>query len=652
MTSPSVETANLHAALGGMSLQSASAENTPSPTAQPALPLEANPTHPRSELSNEKAVLTSTIPTPAEQNAIRVDSTMSKPLTSAAADPTAPPRKKFVYDPTSMLLPHERLAQQRSASQTKPVGNGHTSAGNGQQPNIVPVHTQVIPQVQTAHQHHQAPPPPYSAVSPFNTSYGQMQAQQQIPLPTTVNQRNPEIGLPTRAAPPLPSSTNGTTAPRSKPNAQSVNRDTTRVDPNAVDPLHRGPIADDNAEAEDESEGEDEMGERKTSRGKKRVRSDGTASLVGSVGGAETQRGGTARGSVNSHPALLSDWEVVETLGTGTFGRVLLVRVRPSYRAMSYHPIFPKLQQPQDPNGPTLADTAEMDSQLPHYALKVLNKAEIVRLKQVEHINSERSILERVRHPFLVELYGTYQDHLNVYMLLSYIPGGELFSHLRRAGRFTADVTRFYLASIILAIDYLHAQDIIYRDLKPENLLLDRDGYLRIADFGFAKIVEDRTFTLCGTPEYLAPEIVLSKGHGKAVDWWALGILCFEMLCGYPIVANKVAFPSHVDPYAKDLIRRLLTADRSKRLGNLRGGARDVMSHRWFTGVDWAVLESKKIGAPIIPHVACRGDSQNFQRYAPPRPQELPGILGIPQGSTPDPYKHLFEDFAFPPAQP
>jgi len=258
--------------------------------------------------------------------------------------------------------------------------------------------------------------------------------------------------------------------------------------------------------------------------------------------------------------------------------------------------------------------------------MKVLRKSEIVRLKQVEHINSERDILERVRHPFVVELYATYQDNLNVYMLLSYIPGGELFSHLRRAGRFSADVTRFYLASIVLAIEYLHAKDTIYRDLKPENLLLDRVGYLRIADFGFAKVVEDRTFTLCGTPEYLAPEIVLSQGHGKAVDWWALGILAFEMLAGYPpffddhplgiyekILRNEIAFPAHIDPYAKDLIRGLLTADRSKRLGNLRGGAKDVMSHSWFAGVDWGSLERKEIGAPIVPRVASMGEQR--RRY-------------------------------------
>ncbi|WVR07822.1 hypothetical protein IAU60_004865 [Kwoniella sp. DSM 27419] len=358
----------------------------------------------------------------------------------------------------------------------------------------------------------------------------------------------------------------------------------------------------------------------------------------------------------------LEDWEIVETLGTGTFGRVLLVRQRPSYRPTPYHPIFPHLFQSLDPLSPSPAATQQSDNGLPHFAMKVLKKSEIVRLKQVEHINSERMILERVRHPFVVELYATYQDQLNVYMLLSYIPGGELFSHLRRAGRFSADVTRFYLASIVMAIEYLHSHDIIYRDLKPENLLLDRHGYLRIADFGFAKVVEDRTFTLCGTPEYLAPEIVLSQGHGKAVDWWALGILAFEMLAGYPpffddhplgiyekILRGDVAFPSHIDPYAKDLIRGLLTADRSKRLGNLRGGARDVMNHAWFAGVDWRTLERKEIGAPIVPRVASMGDSQNFQRYPPPRPHELPGIFGQPYDFTTDQYAELFRDFSFPP---
>lgn len=118
-------------------------------------------------------------------------------------------------------------------------------------------------------------------------------------------------------------------------------------------------------------------------------------------------------------------------------------------------------------------------------------------------------------------------------MLLEYIIGGEVFSHLRKAGRFSNEMTKFYAAEIVLAVEYLHTMDIIYRDLKPENLLLDRAGHIKITDFGFAKKVEDRTWTLCGTPEYLAPEIIQSKGHGKAVDWWALGILIFEMLAGY-----------------------------------------------------------------------------------------------------------------------
>jgi len=267
--------------------------------------------------------------------------------------------------------------------------------------------------------------------------------------------------------------------------------------------------------------------------------------------------------------------------GAGTFGRVLLVRLRsPSHQTRSVN----------------------------CFALKVLRKSEIVRLRQVEHVNAERYIMSRVRHPFIVDLYSTFQDSLNIYMLLSYVPGGELFTHLRRAQRFTPDVTRFYLATIVLALKYLHSFNIIYRDLKPENLLLDSRGYLRLTDFGFAKIVEDRTWTLCGTPEYLSPEIILNEGHGKPADWWACGVLAYEMMVGFPpffdetapgiyekILRGKIYWPKEMDRLSKELIKAFLHPDRTKRLGNLIGGSKDVLDHPWFRGVDWDALERKEI---------------------------------------------------------
>ena len=179
-------------------------------------------------------------------------------------------------------------------------------------------------------------------------------------------------------------------------------------------------------------------------------------------------------------------------------------------------------------------------------------------------------------------------------MLFPYVCGGELFSYLRSAGRFNNNATLFYASEIVSSLDYLHSQDIVYRDLKPENLLLDREGHLKIIDFGFAKQVTDRTWTLCGTPEYLAPEIIQSKGHNKAVDWWALGILIYEMLAGYPpffddnpfgiyekILTGKIIWPRHIDQVAKDLIKKLLVQDRTKRLGNMKNGSDDVKRHRY-----------------------------------------------------------------------
>jgi len=195
----------------------------------------------------------------------------------------------------------------------------------------------------------------------------------------------------------------------------------------------------------------------------------------------------------------ITDFEMRNTLGTGTFGRVRLCTLQGQV-----------------------------------YAMKILQKSEVIRLKQEEHICSERAILASISHPLIVILYRTFQDPHCVHMLLEYINGGEVFSHLRNAGRFSKEFTKFYTGQIVLVLQHLHDKNIVYRDLKPENLLIASNGYLKITDFGFAKLLTEDTWTLCGTPEYLAPEIIQSKGHGLPVDWWALGILMYEMLCGYP----------------------------------------------------------------------------------------------------------------------
>lgn len=245
----------------------------------------------------------------------------------------------------------------------------------------------------------------------------------------------------------------------------------------------------------------------------------------------------------------LSDLELLTTVGVGTFGRVRLAKWR------------------GDGSGRV-------------FALKIMKKSVIIRLKQVAHVKSEKSVLSSLDFPFIPRLYASFQTPCCLYFLTEYIPGGELFKHLRMEGQFPNDVGLFYATEVVCTFAYLHSKSIAYRDLKPENILIDREGHLKLIDFGFAKVVTDRTFTLCGTPEYLAPESITNKGHDQGVDWWALGILVYEMLVGNPpffddnpynlyqlILQCEFSVPAFVHPHAKSFILQCLTVDRAHRLG-------------------------------------------------------------------------------------
>ncbi|KAL1919298.1 uncharacterized protein VTP21DRAFT_1991 [Calcarisporiella thermophila] len=333
----------------------------------------------------------------------------------------------------------------------------------------------------------------------------------------------------------------------------------------------------------------------------------------------------------------LDDFNLLRTLGTGSFGRVHLSQSKHNSK---------------------------------FYAIKVMKKMSIIQLKQVEHTNNEKTLLEKVEHPFLIRMWGAFQDDSNLYLILDYVAGGELFTVLRKQQRFGENVARFYAAEVLLGLEYLHSLDIIYRDLKPENILLDRNGHVKIADFGFAKYCPDVCYTFCGTPgkndsdwikeeqssfhpilpDYLAPEIIQSKPYSRAVDWYSFGVLIFEMLAGYPpfydesqmrmyerILVGQIYWPNHFSHSAKDLCRRLITSNLTKRLGNLRGASRDIKQHPWFLGTNWDALLERRAKPPFVPSIAHEGDASCFDMY-----EEEAEPYGKPAD---DLYGHLFPDF-------
>ncbi|XP_055375518.1 RAC serine/threonine-protein kinase isoform X1 [Condylostylus longicornis] len=305
---------------------------------------------------------------------------------------------------------------------------------------------------------------------------------------------------------------------------------------------------------------------------------------------------GTSTGkSTGKKKVTLDAFEFLKVLGKGTFGKVILCREK---------------------------STAKL------YAIKILKKEVIIAKDEVTHTLTESRVLQTTNHPFLISLKYSFQTADRLCFVMQYVNGGELFFHLSRERQFSEDRTRFYGAEIISALGYLHSQGIIYRDLKLENLLLDKDGHIKIADFGLCK--EDihygrTTKTFCGTPEYLAPEVLEDNDYGHAVDWWGTGVVMYEMLIGrlpfynrdhdvlfMLILLEDVRFPKTISEEAKSLLSGLLVKDPSKRLGGGQDDVKEIQVHPFFSSINWTDLVQKKITPPFKPQVTSDTDTRYF----------------------------------------
>lgn len=294
-----------------------------------------------------------------------------------------------------------------------------------------------------------------------------------------------------------------------------------------------------------------------------------------------------------------SDFEILKLIGKGTFGQVYQVRKKDTRRI---------------------------------YAMKVLQKKVIVQKKEVAHTVGERNILVRTAttdSPFIVGLKFSFQTPSELYLVTDYMSGGELFWHLQKEGRFDERRAKFYIAELILAIQHLHNNDIVYRDLKPENILLDANGHIALCDFGLSKAnltKNDTTNTFCGTTEYLAPEVLLDEsGYTKMVDFWSLGVLVFEMCCGWSpfyaedtqqmyknIAFGKVRFPRDtLSQEGRNFVKGLLNRNPRHRLG-ATDDAEELKQHPFFNDVDWTLLGQKRIAPPFKPKLKSETDVSYF----------------------------------------
>lgn len=321
----------------------------------------------------------------------------------------------------------------------------------------------------------------------------------------------------------------------------------------------------------------------------------------------------------------MEDFQLLKTIGKGSFGKVIQVK-------------------------------KTSDGKI--YAMKVLNKEAIIKSKEYERTMAERRILEEVDHPFIVSLRFAFQSTTKLYLVFDFFNGGELFHYLSKGSPFPEERARLYAAEITLALGHIHAMNIIYRDLKPENLLLDADGHIRVADFGLSKenVVGDDVKSICGTPEYLAPEVIKGQKYGKAVDWWSLGTLIYEMISGLPpfydksrdrmykkIIEAELRFPQCMSTETRSICRGLLNRDADQRLGY--NGVQEVKAHNFFAPLNFDDVLARKVEPPFKPNVANEEDTRNVASTFTSIPAAIsptPGdsvLANIPDGS--------FDDFTY-----
>uniref|UniRef100_A0A7N6B308 Serine/threonine-protein kinase Sgk1 n=1 Tax=Anabas testudineus TaxID=64144 RepID=A0A7N6B308_ANATE len=290
-----------------------------------------------------------------------------------------------------------------------------------------------------------------------------------------------------------------------------------------------------------------------------------------------------------------TDFDFLKVIGKGSFGKVFLAKRKHDEK---------------------------------YYAVKVLQKKIILNRKEQKHIMAERNVLlKNVKHPFLVGLHYSFQTTDKLYFVLDFINGGELFFHLQKERTFPEPRAKFYIAEMASALGYLHSLNIVYRDLKPENILLDQEGHIVLTDFGLCKegiSQTDTTTTFCGTPEYLAPEVLRKQPYDNTVDWWCLGSVLYEMLYGLPPFYSRDTHEMYDNILHKPLVMRpgasgtawsllqgLLEKDGTYRLGS-KDDFNEIKAHNFFSSINWDDLEQKRIPPPFTPKVSCYCDISNF----------------------------------------